>query len=82
MGSRRVLGGNEKLTSGRFEGEAVSLNRDRVLRSPELRENVGHSRNPKKSVMDQAEDAGKSFSPLYPQLAFPLLLLQVSSTTI
>lgn len=46
--------GDEKLTSGSFEGKAVFLNRDRVLRRPELRENVGHSRNPKKSVMDQA----------------------------
>lgn len=50
----RVLGRNEQLASGRFEGEAVFLNRVSVLRSPELRENVGHSRNPKKSVMDQA----------------------------
>lgn len=35
-----------------------------MFRSPKLREDAIHSRNPKKSVIGQAQDSGKSFSPL------------------
>lgn len=52
-----------------------------MFRSPELREDAIHSRNPKKSVIDQTQDSGKSFSPLTPKLAFPVLL-QISSTSV
>lgn len=53
-----------------------------MSRSPELGEDVMHSSNPEKSVMAQAQDGGKSFSPLTPKLAFPVFRLWISSTGI
>ena len=55
--SRKALRGNEELASWRFEGAAVFHGVGTVFRNAELRENVIHSRDPEKSVMDQAEDS-------------------------